>query len=134
MNLQEAIHLLKNNNYIVESEEFNEFDAKKLGRQVKLNSVRPTHSMRYEDDKRYNDFQGRKWLNVKSKDEATLISAILDGLTDTGRIEGDIIYQDIKTEDELYDAYEENLDYIIDIIYNIIAKNMITKTIEYLSY
>ena len=117
MNLQEAIHLLKNNNYIVESEEFNEFDAKKLGKQVKLNSARPTHSMRYEDDKRYNDFQGRKWLNVKSRDEATLISAILDGLTDTMRIEGDIEYQDIKTEEDLYDAYEENLDYIIDILY-----------------
>lgn len=39
----------------------------------------------YEDDKRYNDHEGRLWLNVKQKDKTTIYTAVLTGMIDSNR-------------------------------------------------
>lgn len=39
----------------------------------------------YEDDKRYNDNEGRLWLNVKQKDKTTIYTAVLTGMIDSNK-------------------------------------------------
>lgn len=57
--------------------------------------------------KRYNDYQGEKWLNVKSEDKKTLISAIIDGICDVSR-DGYKAYSEIKNQEDLERAYNDN--------------------------
>ena len=65
-----------------ESEKFNDLDINRLARQVRQNDGRANRGIVYQDDKRYNDYQGEKWLDVRSKDKKTLIAAILDGMSE----------------------------------------------------
>lgn len=122
--------MLKNNNYLVESEEFNSYDKEKFSKQIEFNSNRLNTNMAYQDDKRYNDYQGRKWLTVKSRDDYTLISAIIDGLSDVESIEGDYEYLDIKSKDDLKQAGYDNLK-IVKKILNFLHKYMHGTTTVY---
>lgn len=123
--------MLKNNNYLVESKEFNSYDKEKFSKQIEFNSNRlNNNNMTYQDDKRYNDYQGRKWLTVKSRDDYTLISAIIDGLSDVNTIEGDYEYIDIKSKDDLKQAYYDNSK-IVEKILNFLHKYMHGTTTVY---
>lgn len=46
---------------------------------------RRTNNILYQDDKRYNDHEGRLWLNVKQKDKTTIYTAVLTGMIDTNK-------------------------------------------------
>lgn len=86
MNLEHALRLLKENNIIVESPDFNMMDQERIGnhaaKTASSNKIAGRDVVQYEDDKRYNDYQGIKWLDVKKRDEDTLLSAIIDGISD----------------------------------------------------
>ena len=122
--------MLKKNNYLIESKEFNSYDKEKFSKQIEFNSKRLNNNMAYQDDKRYNDYQGRKWLTVKSRDDYTLISAIIDGLSDVNSVKGEYEYVDINSQDELDLAYYDNLD-IIKKILNFLHKYMHGTTTVY---
>ena len=122
-----------------ESEKFNNFDINRLARQVRQNTGRSENGIIYQDDRRYNDYQGEKWLDVKSKDKKTLISAILDGMTDVAmeyntpntnhRYYGKF-YKDINSEDDLEAAYKANKA-AVDTILNYLSKYMRRHTTVY---
>lgn len=83
MNLQEAIDLLKNNNYLVESEHFSKFDSNRLSKHYDLTKKSAEkRNVNYTDKNLYGDEDGRKWIYVKKRDDITLKAAILDGLMD----------------------------------------------------
>lgn len=83
MNLQEAIDLLKNNNYLVESEHFSKFDSNRLSKNYNLTKKSAEkRNVNYTNKNFYGDDDGRKWIYVKKHDDITLKAAILDGLMD----------------------------------------------------
>ena len=113
-----------------ESEKFNDLDINRLARQVKQNDGRANRGIVYQDDKRYNDYQGEKWLDVRSKDKKTLIAAILDGMSDVQYHYKGKLYKDIKTEDDLMASYEANKA-VVDSILNFLGKYMHGHTTVY---
>ena len=106
-----------------ESEKFNDFDISRLARQVRQNDGRANRGIIYQDDKRYNDYQGEKWLDVRSRDRTTLIAAIIDGMSDVQYHYKGKLYKDIKNEDELMAAYDANKA-VVDPILNFLGKYM----------
>lgn len=52
---------------------------------AKNREARTKAQTKYEDDKRYNDHEGRLWLNVKQKDKTTIYTAVLTGMIDSNR-------------------------------------------------
>ena len=89
MNLNEALDLLKNNNYLVELTALPKIYDDKYGSYAKM--TKPGRDIRnlkntYIDDEHYNDHEGKLWLDVKQKDHTTLTLAALSGLLDSGRI------------------------------------------------
>jgi len=113
-----------------ESEKFNNLDINRLARQVRQNDGRANRGIVYQDDKRYNDYQGEKWLDVRSKDKKTLIAAILDGMSDVQYHYKGKLYKDIKTEDDLMASYEANKA-VVDPILNFLGKYMHGHTTVY---
>ena len=88
MNLSEAKELLHNHGFIVESEEWTEYERKQYGTHIDKNVTAYNKSGReklitYTDDERYNDHEGKRWLNTKKTDEKTLWLAYIDGVLDT---------------------------------------------------
>lgn len=60
----------------------------KFGKFIDMNAKarqRRAGNITYEDDKRYNDHEGRLWLNVKQKDKTTIYTAVLTGMIDTNK-------------------------------------------------
>lgn len=106
----------------LESAEFNDYDKARFDKQVSLNSKRGNRDVIYRDDKRYNDYQGEKWLNVRSKDKKTLISAIIDGICDVSR-DGYKAYSEIKNQEDLERAYNDNKR-VVDQILRFLGKYM----------
>lgn len=113
-----------------ESEKFNDLDINRLARQVRQNDGRANRGIVYQDDKRYNDYQGEKWLDVRSKDKKTLIAAILDGMSDVQYHYKGKLYKDIKNEDDLMASYEANKA-VVDPILNFLGKYMHGHTTVY---
>ena len=113
-----------------ESEKFNDLDISRLARQVRQNDGRANRGIIYHDDKRYNDYQGEKWLDVRSKDKTTLIAAILDGMSDVQYHYKGKLYKDIKNEDDLKASYEANKS-VVDTILNFLSKYMHGHTTVY---
>jgi hypothetical protein len=113
-----------------ESEKFNDLDTNRLARQVRQNDGRANRGIVYQDDKRYNDYQGEKWLDVRSKDKKTLIAAILDGMSDVQYHYKGKLYKDIKTEDDLMASYEANKA-VVDPILSFLGKYMRGHTTVY---
>lgn len=113
-----------------ESEKFNDLDISRLARQVRQNDGRANRGIVYQDDKRYNDYQGEKWLDVRSKDKTTLIAAILDGMSDVQYHYKGKLYKDIKNEDDLKASYEANKA-VVDTILNFLSKYMHGHTTVY---
>ena len=113
-----------------ESEKFNDLDINRLARQVRQNDGRANRGIVYQDDKRYNDYQGEKWLDVRSKDKKTLIAAILDGMSDVQYHYKGKLYKDIKDEDDLTASYEANKA-VVDPILNFLGKYMHGHTTVY---
>lgn len=113
-----------------ESEKFNDIDINRLARQVRQNDGRANRGIVYQDDKRYNDYQGEKWLDVRSKDKKTLIAAILDGMSDVQYHYKGKLYKDIKNEDDLMASYEANKA-VVDPILNFLGKYMHGHTTVY---
>jgi len=113
-----------------ESEKFNDLDISRLARQVRQNDGRANRGIVYQDDKRYNDYQGEKWLDVRSKDKTTLIAAILDGMSDVQYHYKGKLYKDIKNEDDLKASYEANKS-VVDTILNFLSKYMHGHTTVY---
>lgn len=113
-----------------ESEKFNDLDINRLARQVRQNDGRANRGIVYQDDKRYNDYQGEKWLDVRSKDKKTLIAAILDGMSDVQYHYKGKLYKDIKNEDDLMASYEAN-KVVVDPILNFLGKYMHGHTTVY---
>ena len=113
-----------------ESEKFNDLDINRLARQVRQNDGRANRGIVYQDDKRYNDYQGEKWLDVRSKDKKTLIAAILDGMSDVQYHYKGKLYKDIKNEDDLMASYEANKA-VVDPILSFLGKYMHGHTTVY---
>lgn len=113
-----------------ESEKFNDFDINRLARQVRQNDGRANRGIVYQNDKRYNDYQGEKWLDIRSKDKKTLIAAILDGMSDVKYHYKGKLYKDINSEDDLIASYEANKA-IVDPILNFLSKYMHGHTTVY---
>lgn len=108
---------------LLESPEFNKYDIDRLSNQVSRNSGRNEEGIRYKDDHRYEDYKGEKWVDVRSRDKKTLISAILDGLSDANPHYKGIKYTDIANEDDLMDAYRANKR-VVDTILTFLGKYM----------
>ena len=88
MNLREAKELLRSYGFIVESEEWTDYERKQYGAHIDKNVDAYNKSGRenlitYTDDERYNDHEGKRWLNTKKADEKTLWLAYIDGVLDT---------------------------------------------------
>lgn len=73
--------------FLKEFTEFPKVFADKYGKfavqAAKNREARTKAQTTYEDDKRYNDHEGRLWLNVKQKDKITIYTAVLTGMIDT---------------------------------------------------
>ena len=113
-----------------ESEKFNDLDINRLARQVRQNDGRANRGIVYRDDRRYNDYQGEKWLDVRSKDRKTLVAAVLDGMSDVQYHYKGKLYKDIKDEDDLTASYEANKA-VVDPILNFLGKYMHGHTTVY---
>lgn len=88
MNLSEAKELLHKHGFILESEEWTDYERKQYGTHIDTNVKAYIKSGRdklitYTDDERYNDHEGLRWLNTKKSDEKTLWLAYIDGVLDT---------------------------------------------------
>lgn len=101
--------------FIGESAEFTSLDMRRLGHHIdqvhkaqernkEKNQMRQ-NMIQYQDDKRYQDYKGLKWIEVKARDDMTLKSAILDGIIDSMTDDG-IPYA--KQEAELYRSGRED--------------------------
>ena len=89
MNLNEALDLLKKNNYLTELTALPKIYDDEYGSYAKMtNKGREKRNAKitYKDDERYNDHEGTLWLDVKQKDHFTLTLAALSGLIDSGGI------------------------------------------------
>jgi hypothetical protein len=115
---------------LTESEKFNSYDVNRLARQVRQNDGRANRGVIYQDDRRYNDYQGEKWLDVRSRDKITLISAILDGMSDAKFHYKGKLYDEIRTEEDLMASYEANRS-TVDSILNFLRKYMRGHTTVY---
>ena len=115
---------------LLESEKFNDLDISRLASQVRQNDGRANRGIIYKDDRRFNDYQGEKWLDVRSKDKKTLIAAILDGMSDVRYHYKGKLYKDIKNEDDLMASYEANKA-VVDPILNFLGKYMRRHTTVY---
>lgn len=88
MNLDEAKELLQSYGFIVESDNWTDYERKQYGTHIDKNVNAYNKSGRenlitYTDDERYNDHEGIRWLNTKKSDEKTLWLAYIDGVLDT---------------------------------------------------
>lgn len=110
MKLNEAIKLLQNNNYIVESNEFNAYEQDRYGKFAELNKKSIAKRPVAKIANRPFDASGKKWIYVKNRDIDTLKSAALDGIIDS-----DICMFDVPTPDE-YKAIssKEELDELLE--------------------
>jgi hypothetical protein len=96
--------------FINESPEYSLYDADRFQTHLdNVNAHKKEVEYSYEDDSLYDDRAGEKWMLNKKRDNATLISAALDGIIDKGLdIEPEkfkkikAYYDDIMTIDELY--------------------------------
>lgn len=104
----------------LESAEFNDYHKARFDKRVSLNGKRGNRAVIYKDDKRYNDYRGEKWLNVRSEDKKTLISAIIDGICDVCG-DGYKAYSEIKNQEDLERAYNDNKR-IVDQILRFLGK------------
>ena len=147
MNLKEALRLLKNNNYLVESEELNIYDEERLGKNYQNNKQFHT-SLSMEDPdsnelKTDLDNKGKKWIYISKKDRLTILSAFMDGICDSAEGYIDDItdkYHNIKTEEDLlkfwnedfiYDSEGEDLHEKFDTLYSFLKKYMKGRTKVY---
>lgn len=151
MTIKESITFLKENGYIIESEKFNNFDTERLGKHIeKRRKTNISHSsdVKYNDDMRYYDYEGIKWLDVKKHDDVTLLSAIVDGLIDTSKNENEEIdnneyekmlsdaYSNVKNKNDLLAIIEDyfDVDDLVDKILNFLKKYMHGTTTVYRGY
>lgn len=103
MKLIEAINLLRKNNYIVESNDFNDYDAiiyKDKADAVKSKYNDKISSLSYTNNGEYNDVSGTKWRYVTNTDYNTIALAVIDGMCDMGRLPSDL-YKNIKSKKDL---------------------------------
>lgn len=115
MNLNEALDLLKKNNYLTELTALPKIYDDEYGSYAKMtNKGREKRNAKitYKDDERYNDHEGTLWLDVKQKDHFTLTLAALSGLIDSGGINyyNDGIKQNYPAGTTMKDIF--NLDVI----------------------
>lgn len=127
MTIKEALELLQENNYIIESADFNDYEAD-IAKYAKLRDANRTAMTKakttYKDDKRYNDHYGKKWLNVSARDKKTLLMAIVDGMCDAGYYDMTTSdYKKIKTEADIQKLLEDEGD----------AKSIAAKIIKFLT-
>lgn len=119
MRISDAIIYLKENGFILESTRFTGVEGKRYGRHIGLNhksNVRSgRYNVRYEDDKRYTDYEGKRWLLIKNRDEETIYRAILDGMIDRLRNNPSDYSIDFETVDSYY-RQAQNIDDIKRII------------------
>jgi hypothetical protein len=75
--------------FLKEFTEFPKVFADKYGKfatqTAKNREARTKAQTTYEDDRRYNDHEGRLWLNVKQKDKTTIYTAAITGMIDANR-------------------------------------------------
>lgn len=89
MNLEEALTLLKENNYLTELTALPKTYIDKYGKYSELTKngrKKRNNNITYKDDERYRDHEGTLWLDVKQKDKFTISLATISGLLDSGRI------------------------------------------------
>lgn len=102
MKLIEAIEYIKSCGLILESPAFNMMDDEIVGRSAKMTAMSHNkagrNNVKYDDDQRYNDYQGIKWLDVKKRDNRTLASAIIDGMTDVVLTDIDTHIEDLENK------------------------------------
>lgn len=69
---------------------------------AKNREARTKAQTKYEDDKRYNDHEGRLWLNVKQKDKTTIYTAVLTGMIDSNKnIQHQVQIEDLYNVDAI---------------------------------
>ena len=96
--------------FLTENPDYSLYDADRFQTHIdNMNAHKKDTEYSYVEDDTYTDRDGAKWMNNKKRDNATLISAALDGIIDKG-MENDPekfkkfrdYYNDIMTVDELY--------------------------------
>lgn len=96
--------------FLTENPDYSLYDADRFQTHIdNMNAYKKDIEYPYVEDDTYTDRDGAKWMNNKKRDNATLISAALDGIIDKG-MENDPekfkkfrdYYNDIMTVDELY--------------------------------
>lgn len=127
MKLSEAIRLLQDNNYLVESNEFNPYEKSRYGKYAELNKKSIEKRTAPSIANRPVDSNGKKWMYVKNKDIYTLKSAAIDGLIDS-----DVCFFDVPTPEE-YKSVKSESD-IDDILNNYPeAERIVNKICKYLA-
>lgn len=108
MNILEAIHILNNKNYIVESNTLNPLANKILGINYEHNKVAFNNNGRdnapIKDSLRYNDHEGIIWTYITKRDDTTLKLAFIDGYIDANyaiNTELGKKYREITTKEDL---------------------------------
>ncbi len=126
MKLNEAIKLLQNNDYVVESNEFNPYEQERYGKFAELNKASIAKRTAPTIANRPFDASGKKWIYVKKRDTDTLKSAALDGLIDS-----DICMFDVPTPEEYRGlTSKEELDELLQNYPE--ASNAVTKICNFL--
>lgn len=96
--------------FIKESPDYSLYDADRYQTHIdNVNAHKKDTEYSYIEDNTYSDREGEKWMHNKKRDNATLISAALDGIIDKGiKVNPEKFkkyreyYNDIMTIDELY--------------------------------
>ena len=141
MNLNEALDILKKNNYLTELTALPKIYDDDYGKYAKLtNKGREKRNVKniYKDVHHYHDYEGKLWLDVKQKDHTTLTLAVLSGLLDSGRInnysDGLKYYPAGKTMKDVFnlDTIEHKADLLEELSYFPSLKKLINKICGFL--
>lgn len=76
--------------FLFEMEHLPYFITNEFGKYIDMNAKarkKRANNITYQDDKRYNDYEGALWLDVKHKDYYTIAAAVLTGMADTKRLD-----------------------------------------------
>ena len=150
MGLDEAVTMLENSGYLLESPEFNAYEEGRLGDNYRKNREnRKALSAKGPESaelKSYDDM-GKKWVYVNKRDRMTLLTAFMDGQLDMGEHLmgydiGDLVrkYRAAKTEEDIITLWNkyfvtagagEDLHGKFDAIYAFLASHMKGRTRVY---
>ena len=122
---------------IFESPDFTPYDKQRLNYHQSNVAKHRHKNVNFADPEIYDDREGIKWLDIKKRDDHTLISAILDGYIDGAKaslskyndekskpvIADADTYLNTNNEESLQKLYKKYKD-IVDMVLNFLKKYM----------